>query len=618
MEESIMSAYHRISENGIEETLIEQVKYDQEYDVVIVGAGTAGSIVSVKLAQLGYKLCIIEKKNFMGGIYSSTMFQYYRGSNGGMYEKIDQIIREEKDKFQIADAFGSQPTIRRYVFDNLLKDTHTKIAYNSVLTGVYTSNQRIEGVQYYGDGKLTTIKAKVFIDASAEASLCRMAGLNAHKGRAFDGLCQPFSNVRIYYNFINQRVEFNNIDAGTMRQDNPCDYAQSVVKSLNNAVYSNPQKDEFTLGMSPIIGLREGYVIDGIKHLTMQEIVEGYTSHEPLYYSSANFDNHTKEMAFESEQLCDWVVGLSMWSTLVSVPVEKDMMRPKGLDNVLAIGRIMSMDHDVASHTRMMRDCQKAGEAAAILIDASLKNNIRLDDVKYADIEERLEKDNCLNITNNYGLKDNPPLDISDEMRIPKDDLELIKFMKSDRPGFAMLVAYREKKIELLSVCLNNSDTNLRSNSAIVLALLNQTEGHSILVELALKRDTYLPKTSKSYNMYRGLSAVYCLGRLHQKESYPILYNILLSNDRFVEDDFQFDKFIGSKEDYRFQYVAHCIRALINISNHNPELKEEIMKTLNNVINQENFKVYTSLKSNQNDLHDMTTKLREYIQYRMK
>jgi len=613
-----MITFHRILEDGIEERHIENANVDAEYDVVIIGAGTAGSIVSVKLASLGYKICIIEKKNFMGGIYASTMFHYYRGSTGGMYEHIDQLVSDEKDKYQISDTFGSHPTIRRVVYDNLLNDTGATIAYNSVLTGVYTSNHHIEAVQYFGDGKLTEVSAKIFIDASAEASLCRMAGLSVQKGRDFDGLCQPFSNVRIYYNSKNQRVEFNNIDAGTMRQDDPFDYAKSVVKSLNNAVYSNLQSAEFTLGMSPIIGVREGYVIDGQKKLTMQEIVEGYTCDEPLYFASANFDNHTKEMAFESEQLCDWVVGLSMWSTLVSIPVEKKVMRPQSVDNVLAIGRIISMDHDVASHTRMMRDCQKAGEAAAIIIDSAIKNDYCLDDVKYSEIKSLLEKDECLNQKNNYGLKDNPPLDNVDEMQIPANDLGIIEAMKSDRPGFAMLKAFREKKIDLLIECLKMSDKNIRINSAIVLALLNQSYGHSVLAETAAKRDKYLPRTSKSYNMFRGLSAVYCLGRLHQKESYPILYDMLKENKNFTEDEIKFDKFIGSKEDYRFQYVAHCIRALINIAQHNPDVKEEIMHKVNYVIYEKDFKVYTSLKSNKLDLNDMTTKLREYIQWRMK
>lgn len=615
--EKSFTTFSQITQNGIEFTECNPT-FDKEYDVVLVGAGTAGSIFASKCAALGISLCVIEKRNFMGGIYSSTMFHYYRGSTGGWYESVDRLVEVTQNNKNITDAFGSQPLIRRTIYDRLTKSEKVSVLYNTVLTGVYTQQNQVIGVQVYGENKSQSIKAKIFVDASSEASLCRMAGLNVFKGRDFDGLCQPFSNVRIYYDFKNERVEFNNIDAGTMHQNDPLDYAKSVVKSLNNAVYSNSQVNQFTLGMSPMIGLREGYVIDGLKHLSMKVIVDSYTCNEPLYYSSANFDNHTKEMAFESDQLCDWVVGMSLWSSLVSVPIQKEVMRPKNAMNVLAIGRIMSLDHDVASHTRMMRDCQKAGEAAAILVNQSLNEKVTLDEVTYSSIKEQLKENHCLDESNNYGLKDNPPLDCTEEMSVPKTIEEIVLGLKSDRPGFAMLKAYRDNEIDCLISGLTSNNRNYQVNSALVLALLGNDSGYEILCETAFNRDTYVPKTSKSYNMFRGLSALYCLGRLHRKESYPLIYQMLVSNKDFINDSIHFDKFIGSKEDYRFQYVAHCVRALMTIALENPDVKEEITTKLINIIYHKDFKVCTSLKSNNEDLFDMTPKLKEYIQWRMK
>lgn len=52
---------------------LNEVIYVDKFDVIVVGAGTAGSIAAVKLASLGHKVLVIEKKSFMGGIYSSTM-----------------------------------------------------------------------------------------------------------------------------------------------------------------------------------------------------------------------------------------------------------------------------------------------------------------------------------------------------------------------------------------------------------------------------------------------------------------------------------------------------------------------------------------------------------------
>ena len=48
------------------------------------------------------------------------------------------------------------------------------------------------------------------------------------------------------------------------------------------------------------------------------------------------------------------------------------------------------------------------------------------------------------------------------------------------------------------------------------------------------------------------------------------------------------------------------------------DVKEEITTKLINIIYHKDFKVSTSLKSNNEDLFDMTPKLKEYIQWRMK
>ena len=117
MEKSI-TTFSQITQNGIEFTECNPT-FDKEYDVVLVGAGTAGSIFASKCAALGISLCVIEKRNFIGGIYSSTMFHYYRGSTGGWYESVDRLVEVTQNNKNITDAFGSQPLIRRYVYDKL-------------------------------------------------------------------------------------------------------------------------------------------------------------------------------------------------------------------------------------------------------------------------------------------------------------------------------------------------------------------------------------------------------------------------------------------------------------------------------------------------------------------
>lgn len=610
--------YKYLSKSGVIEEMINGVNFSKNYDVIIIGGGTSGSIAALKLADYGYSVLVVEKQNFLGGIFSSTMFSYYKGSRGGYYEIIDDIVKNKTDALQITKTFGSNPLVRKTVYTELLTKNNVEILYNSKLIGSYVKDSKVIGIKILSDNNTVNVSSKFLIDSSSEASLCKITGIPVTKGREFDQLSQPFSNVRIFYNLKTDTLEFNNIDAGSIKQEDPIDYSKAVIKSLNNSVYSNKQENEFTVSMSPLIGVREGHVLNGVKQLTFKEIFDGYSTDEPLFYASANIDNHTKEMAFESSELCDWVVALNMWSTLVSIPVTKEMMISNEIDNVIVCGRLLSTDHDVASHLRMMRDTQKSGEAAAIILDSALKNGTSLYNVTYDNIVDELKKDGCLNEENNYGLLDNPPIGSHTLMKLPTTDLEFIEELSSNRPGFAMLEAYRKKRTDILLKGIKSENNNFKFNSAIVLALLDNSSGVNILEQAAISRDTTISQTSKSYNSLRGISAVYCLGRLHSFESYPLLLNMLENNNEFRKDNVIYDKFIGSIDDYHFQYCAHISRALISIANHNEIHREEILMKLNRTINNTNFITSTSLKSNPHDLHDMTNTLKDFIEWKTK
>lgn len=612
-----MLMFQQILEHGeITKEQRDNVSFSNHYDAVILGGGTAGSIAAICLAKKGRNVLIVEKQNFLGGVHSGAMFHYYQGSPGGIYEEYDTQIEQQKKQYRLPEVFGSHPLMRMYVYEQELENTNCQISFDSALTGIYTDGRTIAGIQYLTPFGLNEVSADYFIDASAEAALCRMAGSARKSGREFDGLSQPFSNVRQFFEKDTCRITFDNIDAGYVRQELPEEYAGHIIASLNNPVYSNWQKDQITMGMSPLLGVREGFAIDGIRQLCMDQVIQDKELTEPLFFSSANIDNHVKDMAFESQTLCDWVVGLSMWSTLVSVPIDKEVMIPKALDNVIAAGRILSLDHDMASHTRMMRDCQKSGEAAATVVEEALCLELPLQDVPYQALKEKLTQTGCLSLENHYVLKDNPP---PGRERISHFDLtteQIRKGMLSDSPGFAMLAAWKMRITEALKSWLNEDNINLQVNSALVLALCEDDSGFSVLIDTAQQRDCYLPQTSKSYNSLRGISAVYALGRLHNAKASEPLLRMLQQNETFINDRVHFDKFIGHMQDYRFQYVSHLVRALLTIADYHPDLRRSIYQGIDEIVMAPEFTVSSTLKSNPDCLHDMTGSLRSYIQWR--
>ena len=75
-----------------------------------------------------------------------------------------------------------------------------------------------------------------------------------------------------------------------------------------------------------------------------------------LFTCYSNADNRGKDMAFENRPQQDWMIACSLWGLNFTVPVPMGAVIPKGIDGLLLAGRLISVDHDLASCVRMQRD----------------------------------------------------------------------------------------------------------------------------------------------------------------------------------------------------------------------------------------------------------------------
>lgn len=613
-----MLALHTFKEAILHKEVIMKPSFVESYDVIIAGGGTAGSIAAITLAKHGHKVAVIEQLHALGGVHSHMMYAYYMGNTGGFYEELDKQIISLEAQCAVVDTYGTHPFLRQYVYEETLQANDGRVSYEAVIIGIFVEDETIVGVRYVQEGRQYDIQAQYIVDATANAWIARLAGVETTIGRAMDQQCQPFSNVRMYYDQEKQRIEINNFDAGYMKAENIHSYSDAIVRSSHNCVYASASslQKEIPLAMSPMLGIRESYTVKAEKQITMQDVISGKIAKEPLFYSYANIDNHAKDMAFESQPLCDWMVALSLWGAKVSFGIPKEALLPKGTKNLVMVGRHIGIDHDLASQMRMMRDCQKSGEAAAILLHTALDYKTELRKVRYSWMHEQLIQYNCLSEQDKTGIYDNPPIDEMSYIQIPKDIIEVKAAFKSDRPGFAMLFAWREKLIGELREWLHETNTNIRVNSAIVLGLLDDEQAIDCLLETIQSDDVYMPKTSKSYTMFRTISAIYILGRLGAQVAMEPLLDMLKHADTLRSREIIFDKLFSSIDDYHFQYVTHCIRALYDIAMKHSHLQAHIHNEIMAIINAKSFCLCITLKANSNDIYNMIDEVKKYCNWR--
>ncbi len=592
-------------------------QFANEFDAVVVGGGTGGATAALKLAESGASVLVVERTAAMGGMLTHSVLGYYFGSTGGLYEELDREMRAFTTKSWMPKAPGTcSPVARKIITDRRLKNAGGKVAYEALLSGVYTEGRKIVGVQYFTRGSFVDVGLKIAVDATAEGYLCDMIGHAMLGAREEDGVYQPYSNVSLTYHPQTNSVHTNNMDAGYIDPFDLEGFSEGIVSSANGPACLWPSyegTERVLLGITPLLGVREGKKMMGVQTVTLRGWIDGERFDNPVFYAYANVDNHTKDIAFESEAQNDWAVALSLWGLNFALAIPMGALISAEYDNLLAGGRLLSADHDITAHVRMNRDIQKAGEAAAVIALEALANQCPCRDAHYGRVKAALEQTGCLSVENDVGYVDVPP-DGSGLPRLPfpASAQEAEALMRSSRPGLGMLYAYRARLIPELKSWLGDACEALATNSAFVLALLGDASGADTLMRLVSERSTELTLSSRKYNALRGYSAAYLLGRLRYAPAAELLMRLLEEHNTLFRDVACFDEFMERREDYVFQFVSHAVRALVFIAEAHEPLRAGICARLRDIVLAPDFGVEVTLKMAHVPF-DMTARLQGYV-----
>lgn len=610
--------------------------FEEKYELIVVGLGTAGAISLITAGREGISVLGIEQLGEMGGTGTSgSVCYYYFGAEGGLYTEID-----DKAMMLRSGIFhdSNKRDTNSLVLEREARACGAGIKYHCIVTGVYMDDDKVMGLRLFQNGRETAVCAEKFIDATGEAHICHIAGGESSYGRAFDGRTQPATSVSILAD-KNGKVSATNKDAGFVDSRDPREVSRTIIHSNTFPMYL---KDDYSgeggkfIAVAPLFGVREGRLIKGKKQLQMKDIVNrNKKAEKPLFYTFSNLDNHGKDIAFEDEDMCDWMVAAGLWGVLMSVPVTIGTLIPEKLENIMVAGRCLAATHNMAAGIRMKRDMHKCGEAAAYVCCEAIKKSISLSEVEYDNIVDKLKERKCLNEENNIGFMERvanryfgnplPELNTADE---------IIECLSGEKPGWAIWAAkmiavradqaeeensaklFAEKKRELvteLKACLDCHNENLSRNAALALGIIKEQCAVNKLREMAKEPDNYVPKSSLKYIYTRGVSAIYLLGRLGDKGAADILLDIVERGGRTKLTDFEFGEFYHAAEDVFSQYVLFSVRALISIAKANPEEREHIRETLQRYLEEPEYEVMVTLRDNSVSLCDLKPKLAEYV-----
>ncbi|MDQ2735419.1 MAG: FAD-dependent oxidoreductase [Pseudomonadota bacterium] len=178
------------------------------YDVVVVGAGAAGTVASIRAAREGAHTLLLEGSGVLGGLVTGGRLTKPTGLiNAGIFQELidrcvalkgaDPTIRESYwGKY--TGAFDAE-TMQRVIIE-LIEEAGFEVLLRAQVTDVVMESDRLSGLVIMTKSGPQLVLAKAFIDSSGDGDVAALAGANVMLGRPSDGLTQPITS---YFRLLN-------------------------------------------------------------------------------------------------------------------------------------------------------------------------------------------------------------------------------------------------------------------------------------------------------------------------------------------------------------------------------------------------------------------------------
>lgn len=538
-------------------------KFESQFDVVVVGMGTAGAIAAIAAAEQGVTVCAVEKLNLPGGTATSGgIAGYYYGLPGGRFEELDNRAEQLRSQAFLQGG-GFHVDAKGIVLEQAFESAGGTLLYESSVTGVFLADdgKTVIGVRAVTPDGVRDIGCKVAIDGTGNGDLCALAGAEFTEGRESDAQPQPFSSVRVFLN-PEQKMASANFDAGYTVSSDAAELNRAIIAS--NALHCYPPGCETApqrlFYITQLPGHREARLVRCDHLLSGMEIIEKKFKHQALGWSFSNFDSHSLDWAFEDDLACDWMVPCSLWAKAMVAPITLEILIVKGFRNLMVIGRAVGVDHFSASLLRMERCMEKTGEIAGLAAALTVRDG--KEEVREVDrdaLEKLVRASGCL-----------------DESILPRCEFPTAHWAEdfaTDKPGDALWYASRHlettrgKLLELL----DSGDRNVAAHAAIALAMGSDPAGAPVLRRMIRERDDFLQTTGRRHNYPRIYAEAYLLGRVGEPGDAALLLE--LARERAAD----------------YHPFSYAWRGALTLGDRFPETRAEIAAALCEILEAPDF-----------------------------
>ncbi|MDR2384225.1 MAG: FAD-dependent oxidoreductase [Tannerella sp.] len=418
-----------------------KITVDSQWDVIVAGGGPSGCAAAISAAREGAKTLLIEAMGQLGGMGTAGMVPawcpfsdgekiIYRGLAEKIFNESKKgVPHESKNKL---DWVHINPEHLMTIYDRLVTDSGAKTLFFSRLAAVeMAANDVVDVLIVANKSGLTAFKAKVYIDATGDGDLAAWAGASFKRGDEngvvqSSTMCFSFANVDTYHyvngpnlhtgnknspvhdavasgnyplidkHFCNNLigpdvVQFNAGHLVNVDSTDPWALSEAMMKGRQIAAqYLLAMQDvqpqtfggAFLVKTGNLLGVRDSRRIEGDYTFTVDDWMQRKTFDDEIgrncYYIDVHKEGH-KSTHYKNGE---------------SHGIPYRCLTPKGLKNVLTVGRCISTDEESFGSLRVMPPCLVTGEASGMAAAHAIrqsKNDVHKIDVQF--LRKRLREE---------------------------------------------------------------------------------------------------------------------------------------------------------------------------------------------------------------------------------